>query len=535
MSAVARSSLKLAFFTMVSRLLGLLRDHFQAVFFGTGPIAAAWEIAYLLPNMLRNLLAEGVLSQSFLPIYYEGLRESDQAAREAAGVIIAFLFCFLLLLVSAAILVFPFVLPAFVGRAVGDERLLVELSQIVFVFILTASLTAVFAGISNAHLLFSVPALSPILLNLVFILTFVVLGQWHLSPEQNVRVVAYSVAGGGFIQLAFQALYVWRSGHWPRIRLRLEHPALRRLFFLMAPAVGGASVFHLNQLMDIAIAGWFIAPEHGAVPGLRFAHRLIQLPTGIVGTALSTAILPALASALRDPDSAPGRNGRELMGALAFSAFLTVPAAVGLLLLGPPIIDLLFFGGRWDADSSRTVWKALSLYALGVPFYSANKILTSSFFAYMDTRTPVKILLRVVPVNLALNLILVGPLLHGGLALSTSVCALLTSVLLLRSLSSRMGPLPYGELLRRLRGQLVPYAVLVFVIGGGLYFSTAWSPTLLSLLRDLSPSQPVPRLMGFVLVGGLLPLGMAGYFLSAHLVGLEEVRVFTRFFRRAEP
>ena len=532
MSAVARSSLRLSLFTMISRLLGLVRDHFQAVFFGTGPIAAAWEIAYLLPNMLRNLLAEGVLSQSFIPIYSKGLRESEAAAREAAGVIVAFLFCFLLLFVALAIASFPFLLPAFAGPAVGDPALLVQLSQIVFVFILTASLTAIFAGIANAHMLFSVPALSPILLNLVFIGTFLTLGRWKLPLEENARVLAYSVAGGGVLQLGFQALYVHGCGLWPNIRLRLRHPALRNLFALMAPAVVGASVFHLNQLMDIAIAGWFIAPEHGAIPGLRFAHRLIQLPTGIVGTALSTAILPALAAALRDPNANRGQNGRELMAALSFGAFLTIPAAVGLLMLGPAIIDLLFFGGSWGAESSATVWKALWLYAFGVPFYSANKILTSSFYAYMDTRTPVRIMLTVVPINLTMNVLLVGPLLHGGLALSTSLCAMLTNVLLLRALKERMGPMPFEHFGRRMARQALPLALLVGTLLVLSWQSDAWAAPLAKMLHAFFPDQPAPRLYGLVLVGIAMPVAMAAYFALAVRLRLDEVAVFTRLFRR---
>ena len=532
MSAVARSSLRLSFFTMVSRLLGLVRDHFQAVFFGTGPIAAAWEIAYLLPNMLRNLLAEGVLSQSFIPIYSHGLRESEAAAREAAGVIIAFLFCFLLVFVAFAIAIFPYVLPAFAGRAVGEPTLLIQLSQVVFVFILTASLTAIFAGISNAHLMFSIPALSPILLNLVFIATFVSLGELQLSPEANARVLAYSVVAGGVLQLSFQAYYVYACGLWPTIRLRFRHPALRRLFALMAPAVVGASVFHLNQLMDIAIAGWFIGPEHGAVPGLRFAHRLIQLPTGIVGTALSTAILPALSAALRNPQAVRGQNARELMAALSFGAFLTVPAAVGLLLLGPAIIDLLFFGGSWDASSSATVWKALWLYAFGVPFYSTNKILTSSFYAYMDTRTPVRIMLTVVPVNLAMNLVLVGPLLHGGLALSTSLCAMLTCFLLVRALEKRMGPMPLRALAIRLGKQALPLSVMAGLLLLAAWQSEVWAEPLVGRLRALLPTQPLPRLRGLVLVGLAMPVGMAAYFALAAWMRLEEVAVFSRLAAR---
>lgn len=535
MSSVARSSLKLSFYTVISRVLGLARDHYQAVFFGTGPIAAAWEIAFLLPNMLRNLLAEGVLAQSFIPIYSEGLRESEESAREAAGVILGFLFCFLLLLVALGIAVFPFVLPAFAGQAVGETALLVDLSRIMFVFIMTASLTAIFSGIANAHLLFTVPALSPILLNIVLISGYLLLGLTDLTPQRNAEVLAVVVSVGGVLQLLMQALYIWMRGLWPAIQLRLRHPALRKLGSLMAPAVLGASLFQLNQLFDIAIAGWFIDAKHGAVPGLRFAHRLIQLPTGIVGTALSTAILPALAAALRDPNRGNAENGRELVAALSFSAFLTVPAALGLWLLGPQIIDLLFYGGEWRADSSATVWVALRFYALGVPLYSANKILTSSFYAYQDTATPVRIMLVTVPFNFALNLSLVGPLLHGGLALSTCVTALATGTLLLRSLQKKIGQIPYAALGLGLLRQLPAYAVLALVVAGIGFFGRDLLGSTASFLHNALPGQPLPRLLGLVEVGVAVPLAGAAYIGTALLMRLPEVDVFSRFWRRRAP
>ena len=279
---------------MCSRILGLIRDHYQAVFFGTGPLATAWEIAYMFPNMLRNLLADGVLSQSFVPIYSESLKKSKEEADRVAGIIISFLFLFLLILVGTGIAIFPAVLPFYAGKSPEESALLIELSQVMFVFILTASLTAMFSGISNTHLLFSVPALSPILLNIVLIGGYLILDPLHLDGESNARYLSRVVVVGGFLQLSFQMFYVWRKGHWPKFSLNIRDPALKKIFSLMAPAAIGASLFQLNQLLDIAIAGYFIPEEAGAVPGLRFAHRLIQLPTGIIGVALSTSILPAL-------------------------------------------------------------------------------------------------------------------------------------------------------------------------------------------------------------------------------------------------
>ncbi|MDH5656167.1 MAG: murein biosynthesis integral membrane protein MurJ, partial [Spirochaetia bacterium] len=417
----ARNSLKLSFFTIISRVLGLVRDHYQAVFFGTGPIATAWEIAYMFPNMLRNLLAEGVLSQSFIPVYSDALKKSETEGRRIAGIILSFLILFLAVLVTAGILIFPYFIPLYTGRNADESFLTIHLSQVMFFFIMTTSLTAIFAGISNTHNFFTIPAMSPILLNLVLIASFLSLDFFEFQSEINAEFLAWGVIAGGVLQLTFQGYHVFKIGRWPRFKLDLKDPALRKIFTLMAPAVLGAGLFQINQMMDIALASYFIE-DIGAVPALRYAHRLIQLPTGIIGVALSTAILPALVASLRKGEDQ--KNSEELIFALSFSFFLTVPAGIGLYLLGPEIINTIFYGGAWDKTSTDATWLALQFYCLGVPLYSTNKILTSSYYAYQDTKTPIKIMIVTVFINLALNLSLIHSLKQGALALSTAISAL---------------------------------------------------------------------------------------------------------------
>lgn len=511
---------------MCSRVLGLIRDHYQAVFFGTGPIATAWEIAYMFPNMLRNLLAEGVLSQSFIPIYSESLKKSKEEADRVAGIIISFLFLFLLILVSAGISIFPEVLPFYSGKSPEESALLIELSQVMFVFILTASLTAMFSGISNTHLLFSVPALSPILLNIVLIGGYLVLDPLHLDGESNARYLSRVVAVGGFLQLSFQMFYVWRKGHWPKFSLNIRDPALKKIFSLMAPAAVGASLFQLNQLLDIAIAGYFIPEEAGAVPGLRFAHRLIQLPTGIIGVALSTSILPALTALIRANRS--DELGKEFVEAVSFSAFLTLPATIGLYLLGPYIIDFIFYGGAWDAKSSLATWTALQYYCLGIPLYSANKVLTSSFFAMQDTKTPVRILMVVVLINFSLNLSLVGYMQQGGLALSTAICAFINFGMLLVSFRKKISELPYLLLLKRLSRQIPLWLFVFLYLFSLLHVFNEPIESAGRFFAGIAGSKELPRYTGsaYILigVGGVLPF----YFLFAWLLNLDEWRVFRR-------
>lgn len=510
--------------TMVSRVLGLIRDHYQAVFFGTGSIAAFWEIAYMLPNMLRNLLAEGVLSQSFIPIYSEALKNGKSQAAQTAGAIIGFLILFLTGIVAAGIAIFPVFLPIYVGKPLAEIGLLLYLSQVLFGFILAISLTAIFSGIAQAHEHFIFPSLSPILLNITFISGFLGLLAFDFEQTVNAEVLAWVVLAGGFLQLLFQIGYVALKGWMPKIHLNLKDPALRRIFSLMGPAVLGASVFQLNQLMDIALASYFIENE-GAIPALRFAHRLIQLPTGIIGVALSTTILPALSALIRSGKS--DQSATEVVEAVGFALFLTLPAAIGFIFLGPWIIHLLFHGGEWTVYSTYLTWTALQFYAIGIPVYSCNKILTSSFYAYQDTKTPVKILFFTITVNLISNLILIHWLEQGGLALSTAISSTLNFVLLNLALKKKMGHLPYKQLFHSL-ARLMP--AIISLVGLLLVVEYLWPYPLVNFETSSLPEVSYGQAVLVVSVG--VGVGAIFYLLIAHLSKADQIRIFTDAVRR---
>jgi putative peptidoglycan lipid II flippase len=232
----------------------------------------------------------------------------------------------------------------------------------------------------------------------------------------------------------------------------------------VAPAILGASIFQLNQLMDVFLASYFVNVE-GAIPALRFAHRLIQLPTGLIGVAISTTILPIIASYIRNNESYE-KSGEELIYAIRFSLFLTVPATIGLFILAPWIVHFLFSGGLWDLRSTFITLWALQFYVLGIPFYSTNKILTSTYYAFQDTKTPVKILIVVVVMNLLLNVLFIPFFQHGGLALSTSLSAFINTVLLFLFLKKKSINIPYKELLSFVRN----IVLLIFVLMVYLYF-----------------------------------------------------------------
>lgn len=471
MSKSARSSLKLTLMTLISRVLGLFRDHFLARFFGTGIIATYWEIAYMLPNMLRNLFAEGILSQAFVPVYSESLKVSEEKAKKDSGKIILLLSLVLSIIVFLGIMSFPYLLPYYVGKPKEEIGLLILLAQILFGFIAFISLSSIFSGILYTHQKFTIPTLTPIFLNIEFIFTFLVflvLSRWYKIDVETIAIIlAIMVLLGSFLVLAFQYYFVKKYGWDPEFEFSLQifsDPVIKKLFFLVAPAILGASIFQLNQLMDVFLASYFVNVE-GAIPALRFAHRLIQLPTGLIGVAISTTILPIIASYIRNNESYE-KSGEELIYAIRFSLFLTVPATIGLFILAPWIVHFLFSGGLWDLRSTFITLWALQFYVLGIPFYSTNKILTSTYYAFQDTKTPVKILIVVVVMNLLLNVLFIPFFQHGGLALSTSLSAFINTVLLFLFLKKKSIIIPYRELLSFFRN----IVLLIFVLMVYLYF-----------------------------------------------------------------
>ncbi len=531
--------------TLVSRLLGVVRDHFQARFFGTTILAEYWEIAYMLPNLLRNLLAEGILSQSFIPVYSESLKVSQQKANQDSGKIIIFLTIVLFFIIVIGIISFPFLLPYYVGKPKQEIELLIHLSQILFPFIGFISLTSLFSGILYTHQKFIVPSLSPIILNLDFIFTFVVfllILDWIFIPLQNIAYfLAIAVILGSIFVLLVQVYFVYREGWLPdfqfafrEIKNIYKDPIIKKLFFLVGPAVLGASIFQLNQLIDIFLASYFVKIE-GAIPALRFSHRLIQLPTGIIGVALSTTILPVLTSYIRKNESSQ-IIGEEIVYSIRFSLFLTLPASLGLFILGPYIVHFLFSGGLWNIYSTYITLWSLQFYVLGIPFYSINKILTSSFYAYQDTKTPVKILFFVVVINLILNILFIPFLQHGGLAISTSISAILNSLLLFYNLNKNI-PIPFSILFQFLKYIIWILCILfLYLMIIDSYFSFPYEEKRFSLefiLNNQIENIKLPERMECLEV---LAYGIGGslllYFLFARFYLYKEYNIIRSVFNK---
>ncbi len=481
--------------TLLSRLLGFLRDAGIAAVLGAGIATDAFFVAFKLANLLRRLFAEGAFSAGFVPLFARTLEgEGRGAARRFAEEAFALLALILLLVVIAAEIAMPWVVRLLAtGFDPGGPRyaLAVELSHITFPYLLFISLGALLSGVLNGIGRFAAPAFAPVLLNLALLTALLAAALGLVLPA---RALAWGVAAAGVLQFALLWVVAARAGFALRLRPPRLSERTRRLFQLLLPGLFGAGVYQLNLLVDT----WFAShlPE-GAVSYLFYADRLNQLPLGAVGIALSTALLPALSRALRRGAAAEARESQ--CRAIEFALLLTLPAATAFLAVPLVVVRGLFERGAFDAAASAATAAALAAFALGLPAYVLVKILASSFFAREDTRTPVQVAALCLLLNVLAILALIGPLAHAGIALATALAnwanAGLLALLLYRQRALVIDP----RLRRRVGRALLACAALALV--------------LVLLARAAQDWTPVPRL-ALIVTGGLF-----AYFAAARLTG----------------
>ena len=448
---VTRSATRLGVATMASRVFGLARDTAFAVLFGTGFIADAFNLAYLLPNFFRRVVGEGNLNPAYVPVYTE-IRERQGAER--AREFFRFAHGMLLVLVAVMTILGIVLAKPLVALYAGDWRanpddfdFAVKLLRVLFPSLLFAGGAALAGATLNAYRHFAVPALSPILLNVCFLLGAgaAALGWEELEP----RILAFSIGGlvGGAAAWFIQFPKLRSFGLPIRPGWNPGDPDLRRVGKLMIPGIVALGVTQLILFVDTLLA---LRLEEGALTALRLGNRVTLLPLGVIGIAVSTASLPTLAQKAAEKDR------RELMETVAHTLrlllTLLVPAAVGLLLLATPIVTVLFEYGEFTAERSTPMTAGVLLCsALVVPAFGLVKGLSSAYYAVQDTSTPVKIASIAVGANIVLDLLFIVPWGLNGLVLATGVASWLNVVLLLRGLTRRVGALPEGSM----RGALV--------------------------------------------------------------------------------
>ena len=455
--------------TLASRILGLVRDNLFARFMGASFASDAFLIAFKLPNMFRALFAEGAFASAFIPMFNRKVADPDgpglpagiEFAERALAVLLPVLLAMTVLLEALA---WP-VTFALSGKfnGVSDELFgyAVMLSRLTIPYLMLISLVSLFGGILNSLHKFWVNAAAPMLLNLTLIAALLLLDT--SDPMVTARNQAIAVSVAGLVQLIWLAWAARVNGVSLRLRRPRLSPDVVRLLKLTLPAAVGAGAVQINLVISTALAATLLA--HGSVTYIYMADRLNQLPLGLIGIALGTVLLPTISRQLGAGDQA-GAMQTQNRG-LELALFLSLPAAVALVLCGEPIASGLFGYGRFDAADVRATAEALAAFSLGLPAYILIKVLTPAYYARQDTRTPVRFGLIAVGVNLALNLALIVPLQHMGPPLATAIASTVNVALLYATLIRRGDFAPDARLKRR----AWRLAVAALAMGAALWFA----------------------------------------------------------------
>ncbi len=451
--------------TLLSRILGFARDAIIARAFGAGAMTDAFFVAFKLPNLLRRLFAEGAFSQAFVPVLAEYKNRRGEAATQllidrVATVLFIALAVVAALGVAGAPLIVLVSAPGFV--ATPDKfQLTVELTRVVFPYILFISLTALAAGILNTFSRFMLPAFTPVLLNVAMILAATVAAPYFDPP---VLALAWGAFLGGVLQLTLQFAALKRLGFLPRWDWHPHDEGVRRILKLMAPAALGVSVAQVSLLINTLFASFLTT---GSVSWLYYADRLMEFPTGMLGVALGTILLPSLAKHYADDD--PGEYSRLLDWGLRMTLILAAPAAVGLGVLAVPLITTLFHYGEFTPHDVAMTRQALIAYSVGLVGLILVKVLAPGFYARQDIRTPVKIAILTLLATQTMNLVFIWPLQHAGLALAIGLGACLNAAILFHKLRGKgiYRPQPgWGGYLARLGLALLAMGLFLSVAMG---------------------------------------------------------------------
>ncbi len=498
-----RSSGIVSVMTMLSRVLGLVRDVTFANLFGAGSGADAFFVAFKIPNFFRRLFAEGAFNQAFVPILTEYKAKKDHLAvrmliANTAGSLAGILSVVSLLVVFTSSYVVYVFAPGFASLP-AKMTLAGDMLQITFPYLLLVSLTAFSGSVLNSYGRFAVPAFTPVILNLVLIAC-----AFLLSPlfEQPIMALAWGVLLAGGLQLLFQFPFLKQLDFTPMPRWGWNTEGVVRIRTLMIPALFGVSVGQINLLLDTILASFL---EDGSVSWLYYSDRLMELPLGVFGIAIATVILPSLST--KHAEKSNDSFSATLDWAVRMVLFIGIPSALALGVLAEPLLVTLFQYGEFSAGDVDKAALSLRAYAAGLLGFMLIKVLAPGYFARQDTKTPVKIGITAMVANMVFNLLLIVPLAHAGLALATSMSAFLNAGLLL------MG--------------LVRSGVFQFRSGWGRFGFQLMLGNSALLVALIVLNQPVEQWLAWSViyrvgwVALIVVSGMAAYFFAVWLAGMR--------------
>lgn len=502
---IARAAGVLGGATILSRVMGMLRDMVVSRFFGAGMATDAFFAAFQIPNMLRRFFAEGALTSAFVPTFSAVHSRDEREAHQLADICFTLLIIVMAAVTAAGILFSPWIVglmfPGF--KAVpGKFELTVLLNRLMFPYIFFISLVALCMGILNTLRHFFTPAISTVFLNIAMILAALFLRGFFEVP---VVALAAGVLIGGLLQLVLQLPVLWKAGFAPRLRFDFSHPEVRRIALLMLPATFGVGVYYLNITVSAILAS--LLPQ-GSVSYLYYAQRLFEFPQGIFTVSVAQAVLPSMSRQAAGGDM--GGMKESLSFGLRLTLFITIPAMAGLMVCSTPVMSLIFMGGEFDYTVAVNSARALFYYSLGLSFVALTRVLAPAFYALKDTKTPVLTALAAFVINLCFSLLLMKPLAHGGLALATTISALANMLLLLWILRQRIGTFGGRAIMRTALVSLAasaPMAAAVYRVCGYLDWSAGGQKPLKA-----------------VVLGAAVAVGIAIYGICSRMLGSEEAR-----------
>nr|WP_209262560.1 murein biosynthesis integral membrane protein MurJ [Thiorhodococcus minor] len=480
--------------TFLSRVLGFARDLIIARLFGADAATDAFFVAFKIPNFARRLFAEGVFSMALVPVLNETKqKQGDDALKAFVDDMAGALTLALLLITAAGLLAAPWLVlvfaPGFAGDATQHEMATAML-RLTLPYILFITLAAFAGSILNTYERFGVPAFTPVLLNLILICCALGVAP-HL--EEPILALAWGVLIAGMVQLGFQLPFLRRLGLLPRPRLNLRDPGIQRVFKLIGPAILGVSVGQISLLLDTLFASFL---QTGSISWLYYSDRLMEFPLGILAVALGTVIMPRL-SQQHVADNA-GDFSQTLDWAMRWTLLLGAPAALGLLALAQPIMATLFVSEAFATRDVVMAGQSLMAYAPGVIAFMAIKILVPGYYARQDMRGPVRIALVSLGIGLLLDVLLMLPMGHAGLALATTIAALANAGLLLRGLMNAGIYAPedgWAQFASKVGAASLVMASALLLLAGS---ASDWIA--------LDTGSRVPRLLGWILAGAALYL-----------------------------
>jgi putative peptidoglycan lipid II flippase len=516
--SVVRSAGIVSVAVAMSRVTGLLREIAMARLFGAGFVYDAFLLGFRIPNLTRDLFAEGALSSAFVPIFTQTLA---QKGKKEAAILSNLVGTALILIVGVFCVLGVIFSPALVDllaegfrQVPGKFELAVKMTRIMFPFLLLVALAAQAMGVLNACNRFAVPALASTFFNIGSIAFGLIFG-YSLAPWLGIEPItgmAVGVVLGGALQLAWQVPSLRKEGFSFRPSIDWSHPGLRKIITLMGPAILGNAAVQINVMVNTNFASRI--PGNGPVSWLGYAFRFMQLPLGLFGVAIASATLPSISRSAGAGDFEEFR--RTLSKSLGMVFLLTVPSSVGLIVLGNTMIGAIYQGGKFHAFDTQQTALALSCYAVGLAGYSALKVLNPAFYALHDARTPMIVSLISIAVNYATASLLLSStsLSHAGLALSTSTVAIFGALALFMILRTRIGGI-YGRNLAASIGKITAASA---VMGGAVWMSS----------RAVQHWLGIGRLGRLVDLAASIPVGLVVFYLACRLLRVSELDLASR-------